>query len=812
MIGIATTPAAARLVADALLLSSVAATLCLGAALALSRRRQLSGDLRHLVLWCALLVAPASLAGFIVLRPGPIGCLTSPCRTIRPSGESPGAHYAFVAAGKFPGEPATVGATLASHTARAWLLVLGAWLAGAAILVARGMRRRRAVRRLFREASPIADEGTVELAARTASRLGLARPPRLLHHPAVAHPRVGGVRHSAVYLPLDFTTLPREARRMVLLHELSHVQRRDAAVSLVTELAAALFWFNPLVWLAARRCGRVQEIAADSRVVDGGIRPSRYADYLLECWRRMADMPGPSPATLSITGDCMLSERIRSVLDPTTRHRAPARQTSKLVGAGFAALLALIIWAPAALQGMGLVTQEHFPGGPKLDRSLLSGPALDSLLRPVFINRMTDRYVAGAAISVVQGGRLVYAEGFGDREKYSEDPVDPEHTIFRIGSITKALTGVAVMQLVDRGEIDLDADVNTYLHDVRVPAAFDEPVRVRNLLTHTAGFDQIGLDRHAGSAAAVVPLGEWIGRNLVRIRPPGEVSTYDTYGVTLAGHLVEQVTGTDYSTYLQEEIFAPLGMNRSGIEISAALQADAAVGYGFAGEWEAMPWEYMNTAPASSVNSTVTDMARLAIMLLNGGEFEGRRILSERSVRAMLSREYTNDPDQPGYGYLFFENNWNGITTFSHGGSMEGFAAMLYLVPEYDLGIFIACNQESSAVIDPVIETLLSALFPDARPEPLRERYRGQLDLSHFTGTYANNLYHHGDPDTGWRRQSFELEATDEGALMFDGAPAWPVGPGTFQREDGLLLSFRENDEGEITYLFVKQAAYEKLD
>lgn len=794
---------------DALLLSSVAGAICLIAALALSRR-QFSGALRHLVLWCALIVAPASFAGFVALRPGPVGCLASSCGSGREA-SGPDVHYGLAAAGKFPGEPAPEVRSLRPASSTPWLPVLGTWLAGVILLLSRVARRRLALRRLFREASPVVDEDTIELAVRTARRLGLRRKPRFLHHPDVEHPTVGGALHPSVFLPEDFASAPRGTREMVLMHELSHVRRRDVTLSLAAEVAAALFWFNPLVWLAVRRASRVQEIAADSRVVDGGIRPSAYADYLLDCWRRMTGASSAA-ATLSIAGDCMLSERIRTVLDPETLHRSPAPLTTRLVGAGFAGLLALAVWTPAALQGAGLVTQEHLATRPKLQRSLLSAPALDSLLRPVIINRMTDRYVAGAAVAVVQGGRLVYAQGFGDREKYSEDPVDARHTIFRIGSITKVLTGIAVMQQVDRGAIDLDADVNDYLRDVHVPATFAEPVRVRNLLTHTAGFDQIGLDRHARSAEAVVPLGEWIGANLVRIRPPGDVSAYDTYGVTLAGHLVEQVSGTDYASYLRENIFAPLGMSRSGIDVPPALREDAAVGYGFAGEWEAMPWEYMNTAPASSVNATVTDMAHLAIMLLGDGEFEGRRVLSRQSVDAMLSRQFTNDPDQPGYGYLFFEDEWNGITTFSHGGSMEGFGAMLYLVPEYDLGIFIACNQESSAVIDPVIERLLGALFPTAHPKPLRHRYRGDIDLSRFTGTYANNMYHHGDPDTGWKRRPFELEATDEGALMFDGAPAWPVGPLTFQREDGLLLSFRENDEGEIAYLFVKQAAYEKLE
>ena len=454
--------------------------------------------------------------------------------------------------------------------------------------------------------------------------------------------------------------------------------------------------------------------------------------------------------------------------------------------------------------------QEWPPPAGEPVPGILDAASLDSLLRPLFIDRMTDRYVAGAAIAVVHDGRIVYRAGFGDREVYTEDPVDPERTIFRIGSVTKVLTGIAVMQLVDRGLLDLDADVNEYLDAPLVPDAFGEPVRVRHLLTHTAGFDQIGLDRHVASRDAVRPLGEFLAENLVRIRPPGELAVYDTYGITLAGHLVERVTGLSYEEYLQRHLFEPLGMDRSGIAIPPELANDVAVGYGFAGSWEAAPWEYMNTDPASTVNATVTDMGRLAIMLLGGGVHEGRRILSESSARAMLTRQFTNHPEQAGYGFTLFQDWDHGISAFGHGGSMTGYASHLYLVPDHGLGIFVAYNQESAGLAATAIDRVVGALWP-ARPRsrPLRERAE-EVEPFRFTGSWADAMHHHGDPETGWRRRPFELTA-EEGALLFDGVPARPVGPLAFQREDGLLLTFRQDAEGEVTHMLVKQTVYERL-
>lgn len=437
--------------------------------------------------------------------------------------------------------------------------------------------------------------------------------------------------------------------------------------------------------------------------------------------------------------------------------------------------------------------------------------ALDSVLRPVFINTMTDRYIAGAAVSVVKDGRVVYAQGFGRREVFHEKPVNAETTIFRIGSVTKVLTGVAVMQLVDAGRVALDDDVDTHLRSLRVPDAYGAPVRVRHLLTHTAGFDQLGTGRHADTAAGVLPLAEFLRGNLVRIRPPGRLAVYDTYGITLAGLIVEDVGGMPYADYLQQRVFEPLDMRRTCIDVPVALRDDVAVGYGFAGEWEAMPWEYMNTAPASSVNSTVTDMARLAIALLDGGVCDGARILSRESAGAMLTPQFSNDEHLPGYGYTLWEDRRFGIPAMSHGGSMEGFGCLLYLVPGERLGVFVACNQESATLEDAAVSALLHAFLPARIHAPGRLPSRAGVDLSRFTGTFADAMHNHTRPERGgWKAKPFTITAAGDSALVVDGHPARPVGRLLFQRDDGALLVFQEDDAGRIARLLAGHSVFER--
>lgn len=815
-------PGDSAIVLDALAVATVGGTALLVPALLAARARRWSGHLRHQLVTHALLAGVGVLALVAALRPGPVGCLTGDCgfdaaRAVRAARVQQ--YHTAQAAGKFSdlaAPPATVseGAGTGGRPglpAPVAPLLLAGWLAGLAASLARIAGRRRLARRFVREARPVGDPALTAGCARIAGRLGLRARPRLLEHADLASPVVAGVLRPTLVVPPGFAA--GEGADLVFLHELSHLRRRDPLLTLLGELATAVFWFNPVVRLGARRARALQELAADGDVLRDGVRPSRYARFLLDTFRELSGAAAaPIPHTHAIVGDGLMDVRLRTILDPRAVHGAPTRAATAAIATGAALLCAALAWAPAALQARGVLPQQTRPAA-GLDTSMLKAAAIDGIVRPIFIDHMADRYIAGAAISVVHGDELVYEAGFGRREVFHELPVEPDRTIWRIGSITKVLTGVAVLQLVDRGLLDLDADVNDYLTDFAVPDAFDEPVRVRDLLTHTAGFDQVGLGRHVASRAEVRPLGEFLEDWLVRIRPPEVVSTYDTYGVTLAGYLVETVSGLPYEEYLKRNLFEPLSMHRSGIAVPPALEGDVAAGYEFAGHWEATPWEFMNTDPASTVNSTVDDMAAFMRMMLGGGTFRGRRVLSEASARAMLTRQWTNDPSQPGYGYVFWEDRSFGIPAFSHGGSMTGYGAFLYLVPEHDLGVFIAFNQESGSLPVAVLSGLMDALFP-ARPDApeLRPRLDDPVDLSRFTGTYANSMYHHTNPDEGWRRQPFELGTDGGGHLLFGGEPAYRVGPLAFQRDDGLLITFREGERGHIVYMFVNQSVFEKLD
>ena len=819
---------------DALLVSSLSGTIVLLVVLAVVGRRMLrSAHVQHQVLYYALLTLLGTFALTAVFAPGPTGCLARECgdgATPKAGGSRAQEYYRYAAAGKFADlatpshtadasrdartdfamSPHTAHASRAARTDFASIVII-VWLAGALLALAGIAARRRAAWRIVRESLPIANPRLAARLATVIGEAGLTVPVRLAWHPRVTVPAVTGIRRPTLLLPMDFEARPADAQDMVLRHETAHLCRRDGAASLLGEVAVAVFWFNPAVRLAARRMRDLQEIAADSAVLRAGITASSYADFLLDWFRNARGAQyAITHGGHAILGDCQMETRLRTILDPRTAHGLPSGALTAALRGAFVVAGVCLVLAPSVLEAV--VQRQGARQVVEPERGLLTHAALDSLLRPVFINHMADRYIAGAAIAIVHEGEVVYRSGFGRREVYHEVPVESERTIWRIGSITKFLTGIAVMQLVDRGLVDLDADVNRYLTDMQVPATFAEPVKVRHLLTHTAGFDQIGLGRHARRPEDVVPLGAFLRDNLIRIRPPGELTTYDTYAITLAGHIVEQVTGLSYEEYLRRHLFRPLAMHRSSIAVPPALQNDVAVGYGFAGTWEAEPWEYMNTDPASTVNSSVTDMANLMIAMLEGGRFEGRQILSESSVDAMLTQQFTNHPDQPGYGFTLFEDDSYGVSAFSHGGSMTGFGAFLFLVPEHRLGVFIASNQESGSLAHVALARLTAALFPEQAPRPaLRERLPGRSDLSRFAGRYANSMYHHTDPTRGWRIQPFDLTVDAEGRIVFDGAPAFPVAPLTFQRDDGVLLTFRENGRGEITHFFVNQTVYERL-
>ncbi|WP_258726871.1 serine hydrolase domain-containing protein [Cellulomonas sp. NS3] len=324
--------------------------------------------------------------------------------------------------------------------------------------------------------------------------------------------------------------------------------------------------------------------------------------------------------------------------------------------------------------------------------------------------------VPGAVLTVVADGAVVHAAGYGVADLATGTPFDPDRSLVRIASVTKLLTATAVMQQVEAGRLDLDADVNRYLTTFRFPPTFPHPVTVRDLLDHTAGFEERGVGIGARDAADVPPLAQTLARDMpARIYPPGEVAAYSNYGAALAGHLVEQVSGEPYAPYLQRHVLDPLGMTRTtAVEpVPAALAPDLARSYDSDAEPPAPePFTFDRLVPDGSVSATATDMARFALAHLGSGP----RVLDPATSARMHTRSFTADPRLPGSAHGFHERALHGRRALVHDGSWEGFQSALVLVPECGVGMFVSVNATAGAVtLGEVVDRFAGLVAPAPR-------------------------------------------------------------------------------------------------
>jgi CubicO group peptidase (beta-lactamase class C family) len=356
---------------------------------------------------------------------------------------------------------------------------------------------------------------------------------------------------------------------------------------------------------------------------------------------------------------------------------------------------------------------------------------------------MQSHAVPGATISVVKDGEIFFAKGYGYADVEQRVPVDARKTMFRIASISKLFTWTALMQLAERGDVDLDRDVNAYL-DFEIPPTFPQPITSKHLLTHTAGFE----DRYRGLFAEGIgdlgPLGEILADNLpARVAPPGQEAAYSNYSAALAGYIVERVSGMPFERYVEEKIYAPLGMAHSTFRepVPAELERHLSNGYAYrGGAFEAQDFEYDPGIADGAMSSSAEDMARFMIAHLQDGRYGARRILREQTARQMRSRIFTHDPRVAGIAHGFYEVDLNGQRGIAHGGDLLYFHSDLLLLPEHDFGVFVSFNSESgSAARDEILPLLLDRYFPATHEAPLQPSSDFQGRASRYVGQYRMN-------------------------------------------------------------------------
>lgn len=320
---------------------------------------------------------------------------------------------------------------------------------------------------------------------------------------------------------------------------------------------------------------------------------------------------------------------------------------------------------------------------------------LSEFIDGVMAQQLATREVAGAIVSVVYKGKLVFSHGYGMQDVDRGIPVDGNKTLFRPGSVSKLVTWVALMQQVERGRVDLNADVNTYL-DFEIPnIASRKPILVRNLMTHSAGFDDRFKSLYVRSPAEFVELRDYLSSGgPERVHEPGVEISYSNYSSVLAGYIVQRVSGEEFSDYVDKHIFGPLGMMSSTFRepLTGKNAENMALGYRFEdGRFVARPYEFIhNVAPAGSVSATGPDMAKFMIALLNDGRYGSTRILKPETLRLMRETELKNAPSLPGLGLGFIVLREAGPRLIGHGGNTQNFHSSLVLAPESDFGLFIS--------------------------------------------------------------------------------------------------------------------------
>jgi CubicO group peptidase (beta-lactamase class C family) len=428
---------------------------------------------------------------------------------------------------------------------------------------------------------------------------------------------------------------------------------------------------------------------------------------------------------------------------------------------------------------------------------------------------LTRNDIAGGAVAVVKDGKLIFAQGYGYADVAKRTPVVADKTEFRIGSISKLFTWTAVMQQVAAGKIDLDADVNQYL-DFRIPAKYGKPITMRDLMTHTAGFAEVIKDLGVPSTKDLYPLKRYLSEHIPpRIFPPGEVVAYSNYGATLAGYIVQRVSGEPFDQYVADHILKPLAMSRSTFvqPLPAALRADMATGYITATGKTIVPFEPIEPYPAGSFTSTATEMANFMVAQLQNGQFDGTSILPTATAQEMHSHQYSAAPGMNGFDLGFYQENRNDLKIIGHGGDTVAFHSDLHLLLDKDVGVFMTFNSAGKApngtaegVRTELFRAFLDRYFPYSVPHE-KTVATAKADAARVAGWYWASRREDSALRLLYLLSQTQISALPNGDITVDAlkdpsgaVKHWrEIGPLTYQQVNGQSkLRFVANPDGSI--------------
>jgi len=441
------------------------------------------------------------------------------------------------------------------------------------------------------------------------------------------------------------------------------------------------------------------------------------------------------------------------------------------------------------------------------------------------VPKLMEKYhVPGGAISLVKDGKLLFAKGYGFANLNTGKPVHADETLFRIASISKLFTWIAVMQQVEAGTIDLDTDVNRYLKKFKIPETFPgRPVTMRHLMTHTAGFDDHIEPRiYSKDPSDLEPLWIFLKRTWPpQIRPPGEISVYSNYGTCLAALIVEEVSGMALEEYIGKRITRPLGMNRTTIAqpLPDRLASGMSVGYVYGKDgYSPQEFELIRVAPAGAVSTSAADMAKFMIAQLQLGRYGNERILGEATAREMQSPQFSPAPGVSSLCLGIYETPLYGLRMIGHARDSIFFHSNLFLIPQEQVGLFVTCNSPGGSPLrNDLRAAFLDRYYPvqDA-PRPPNKQTRQRIPT--LEGTYESMIYNTTTIEKYlFPLLQFTIKTTPEGKLTASFrkyvSEIEEVKPYTFRPVTGVRAFhgdqvFVKNPEGHVTHYYLANAPF----
>jgi CubicO group peptidase (beta-lactamase class C family) len=428
------------------------------------------------------------------------------------------------------------------------------------------------------------------------------------------------------------------------------------------------------------------------------------------------------------------------------------QKVARLRVSGFIAAMILFVsgtlWAqgpatPTAQKSAAKKTAQPETPAPQTNGAHeLTATDLEAFLDGMMPSQLEREDIAGAVIAVVKDGQVIFAKGYGYSDMAKRTPVTADSTLFRPGSISKLFTWTSVMQLVEQGKLDLDKDVNEYL-DFKIPPAFGKPITLNNIMTHTPGFEETGKDLFVADAQHLYPLERYVKDHIPeRIFPPGTVPAYSNYATTVAGYIVQRVSGKPFEQYVADNIFTPLQMNRSTFvqPLPKDLEPLMSKGYSVASS-DPKHWEFVEAFPAGSVSTTARDMCNFMIAHLQNGKFENTQILRPETATLMHTRLFGADDRLNGIAHGFYEESANGHRIIGHGGDTELFHSDLHLILDANVGFFVSYNSLGKTETSPrtiLFKKFLDRYFPYTPPAAAKVD-TAKADAASVSGLYKSS-------------------------------------------------------------------------